>query len=222
MSSETTTNIARGIQTDFKLLAAASGNGTDFRYSKTDVAISDPTAHKGISTTAADQNLQAGSCNPRTALGVDRGTEPVINLLETAMSMEQLFRSFILAVDKAHMRETVSLTSFIGMILMIFYDTHEYITNKLSLPFIRIVLVGLISPFFAKTISDANHTQLQKYFMELYDNLINDEIDSSFFDFKQPFFGGISSRLFNAIKNGSDYRTDVVSAITMSFEHTDV
>ena len=44
---------------------------------------------------------------------------------------------------------------------------------------------------------------------------MNDEIDSSFFDFKQPLFGGISSRLFNAIKNGTDcYRC--------CFDHTDV
>ena len=55
MSSETTCNISEGIQTDFKLVAAAAGKEADELYANIDVHMTDSTAHnKGISNAVAE------------------------------------------------------------------------------------------------------------------------------------------------------------------------
>ena len=275
MSSETTANIAEAIQTDFKILAAASGKDANELYANVDVHMSDSTAHnKGVAVATAElmgRSDPAGQlfCNPHTALGFDRGMEAVINHVERAMGMEQLTKAFLLSVDIDQSRDTISLT-FVSWILslfgpdnvqkpwnvhgdfktqlkkidrqmhlfllkdarfgllsrscaivcyhwndfMQFFDENDFITNKLAclchdaveLSYIRVVIatvaafgVHLVAPFFAKTKSTkVNHSGLQEYFENLYESLVNQTIDASFFYFEKPAFVGVSHFLFES------------------------
>ena len=125
ISSETTENIAKGVQTTFQMLEAASQHKSADLYETVDLHMTDSTAHnKGVA--AATSQLMgrkdpAGQlfCNPHTALGFDRGFQSVINKIEVDMGMENIFNGFLLDVSIDQNSEAVSVT-FVSWILSLF------------------------------------------------------------------------------------------------------
>ena len=125
ISSETTQNIAKGVETTFKMLEAASGHKSSDLYKTVDLHMTDSTAHnKGVADATAqlmERDKPAGQlfCNPHTALGFDRGFESVVNKIEVHMGMENIFKGFLLDVSIDQNNEAVSLT-FVSWVLSLF------------------------------------------------------------------------------------------------------
>ena len=125
ISSETTENIAKGVQTTFQMLEAASQHKSADLYETVDLHMTDSTAHnKGVAAATAQlmgRKDPAGQlfCNPHTALGFDRGFQSVINKIEVDMGMENIFNGFLLDVSIDQNSEAVSVT-FVSWILSLF------------------------------------------------------------------------------------------------------
>ena len=110
-----------------------------------------------------------------------------------------------------------------------FSDSHNYITNKLAClvrdgmqhEYVKVVAcvcaafgVHLVIPYHYKTKGKSNHTQLQAFFADLYNNLESGVIEVEFFEFTTPAFSAVSVRLFNGVKN--ECGIDVLEAVTYS------
>ena len=117
-----------------------------------------------------------------------------------------------------------------------FLDQHDYITNKLAclvrdamkFEYILVVLaviatfgVQLISPYFFKTISKANHSQLKSYFTDVYNSLMNRFIDESFFTFDGACIDGVSDRALETVIK-EEYGSQVIESVkARAIEHID-
>ena len=125
LSSETTANISKGIQTTFKILEAASEHKASDLYQTVDLHMTDSTAHnKGIAETTAqlmERENPAGQlfCNPHTTLGFDRAFQSVINKIEVDRGMQNIFKGFLLDVSIDQKSEVVSVT-FVSWVLSLF------------------------------------------------------------------------------------------------------
>ena len=125
ISSETTEIIAKGVQTTFQMLEAASQHKSADLYETVDLHMTDSTAHnKGVAAATAQlmgRKDPAGQlfCNPHTALGFDSGFQSVINKIEVDMGMENIFNGFLLDVSIDQNSEAVSVT-FVSWILSLF------------------------------------------------------------------------------------------------------
>ena len=75
--------------------------------------MTDSTNHsKGIAKEVLTREKPAGQlfCKPHTALVFDAGIQSVINEVETAMKMENIFKGFLLKIDVDQKNDSVSLT----------------------------------------------------------------------------------------------------------------
>ena len=109
-----------------------------------------------------------------------------------------------------------------------FLSSHPHINNKLAclvrelqnLPHLKVIYsafallgVHVIEPFHARTIStQATHSSLKVFYKELYDSLSTSKIGPSFLALSEPFFPGISLKLFDDIK--TSYGTSVLKTVT--------
>ena len=86
------------------------------------------------------------------------------------------------------------------------------------------VAVGIWSAvdptFFAKTKGKSIHSDLYTFFVSLYASLCTKSVDASFFDYREPFFDGISKTIFEGAKE--DCGEDVMASVKeLSRSHLD-
>ena len=100
-------------KTDFDILPAASDKSAGVVC--VDLHMTDSTNHDNSiakeCTEALTREKPSGQlfCNSHTALGFDAGIQSVINKVETAMMMENIFKGFI-EIDVDQKNDSVSLT----------------------------------------------------------------------------------------------------------------
>ena len=108
-----------------------------------------------------------------------------------------------------------------------FLAENPHINNRLAclvrevmeLPYLKVVFVvfaclgvHMVEPFYARTIKKgATHSELKKFYKTLHTSL-GETASNIFISFEKPQFGGVSDKLFNAVKKS--YGEDVLMSVT--------